>query len=161
MHIVITDHDVSISTHNRIELDARRATLFTSGGESYIISQNVDGSLRIEAPGGELKMDIVSTAPQVAHVTAQGSCRACTGRITKGLEGPCGRHKASTRQGPRIVKSPKPPKPRRVQCDTCDSTIEYTIEDLFRTQSLPSSDDVGPLAVKCPKLRCRGRGYPR
>jgi hypothetical protein len=158
MHIVITDHDVSISTHNRIELDARRATLFTSGGESYIISQNADGSLRIEAPGGELRMDIVSTVPQVAHVTAQGSCRACASRITRGLEGPCEGHKVSTRQGPRIIKSPKP---RRVQCDSCDSTIEYTPEDLFCTQSLPCSDDVGPLAVKCPKLRCGGRGYPR
>lgn len=154
MRIVITDHEVSVSTHNRIELYARRATLFTSGGESYVISQNADGSLRIEAPSGKLKMDIVSTTPQVAHVTAQGACRACADRIS----GPCERHKAGTQQGPRIVKSPKS---RKVRCAACDSTIEYEPEDLFRTQSLPGSDDVGPLAVKCPKPRCGGQGYPR
>ena len=149
MRIIIPDHEVSVSTPNRIELDARRLILFTNGGESYVISQNGDGTLRIEAPNGELKMDIVSTAPQVAHVTAQGSCGACAR-----CGGPCARHRSH--QGPRVVRSPQP---RRVQCDTCDSTIEYEPGDLFRAPSLPSSDDVGPLAVKCPK--CGGRGYPR
>lgn len=71
-------------------------------------------------------------------------------------QGPCEQHKA--RRGPQIVKSPKP---RKVRCDNCDSTIEYLPEDLVRMPSLPSSDDVGPLAVRCPKPRCGGRGYPR
>jgi len=161
MRIVIPDHEVSISTPNRIEIDARRITLFTSGGESYVISQNGDGTLRIEAPNGTLKMDIVSTTPQVAHLTARGSCEACTRCISKGRLGPCELHKASkapTRQGPRIIKGPKP---RKVRCDKCDSTIEYLPEDLVRMPSLPSSDDVGAIAVKCPKPRCGGRGYPR
>lgn len=137
MRIVITDHEVSTSAPNRIELDARSVVLFTSGGESYVISQNAEGALRIEAPSGELSMDIISTTPKIAHVTAQGSSRA---------------------EGPRIVKNPKP---RKVLCERCDSTIEYDLEDLFRPLSLPSSDEVSPLAVKCPKPRCGGRGYPR
>jgi len=82
MRFVIPDPEVSISTPNRIELDARRIVLFVSGGaESYVISQNSDGTLRIEAPKGELKMDIVSTTPQVACLTAQGACRAAGRRI--------------------------------------------------------------------------------
>lgn len=156
MLIVITDHAVSVSTHNWIELEARSVTLFTSGGESYVISQNVDGSLRIGAPGGELKMDIVSTIPKVVRVSVQGSCRPCASRVSRGLKGPCNLHKIPRTGGPRIVKSPKP---QRAQCDTCDSTIKFMPEDLFRAPSLPSSDDVGPLAVKCPK--CGGLGYPR
>lgn len=156
MRIVIPDHEVSISTPDRIEIDARRVTLFTSGGESYVISQNADGTLRIEAQQGELRMDIVSKTPRVARLTARNSCEACSRRISKGLEGPCEQHKA--RRGPQIVKSPKP---REVRCDNCDSTIEYLPEDLVRMPSLPSSDDVGPLAVRCPKPRCGGRGYPR
>ena len=156
MRIVIPDHEVSISNPDRIEIDARCVTLFTNGGESYVISQNADGTLRIEAPQGELKMDIVSETPRVARLTARGSCEACSRRISKGLEGPCELHKS--RRGPRIVKNPKP---RKVRCENCDSTIEYLPEDLVRMPSLPSSDDVGQLAVKCPKPRCGGRGYPR
>jgi hypothetical protein len=158
MRIVITDHEVTASTCDRIELVARRVTIFAIHGESYIISQNADDTLRIEAPSGKLALDVVSTEPLVARATARGSCRACAARGSKGLEGPCARHAASTRHGPRIVKTPKP---KTVTCDKCDSTIEYELEHLSRASSLPSSDDAGPMAVKCPKPRCGGRGYPR
>lgn len=158
MQVILTDHEVTVSTPNRIELNARRIILFTSGGESYIISQSAEGSLRIEAPGGELKMDIVSTTPNIAHVAAKDSCQACAARLTRGLEGPCKIHSTRTPRGPRIVESLPS---RRVKCTTCDSTIEYEPLDLFRAPSLPFSDDVGPLAIKCPKPRCGGRGYPR
>jgi hypothetical protein len=158
VRIVVTDHEVAVSTHDRIELDARRIAIFASGGESYVISQNADGTLRIEAPSGELMMDVISATPRVTRVTARGSCRACTDRIARGLEGSCKIHRARTHRGPRIVKSPEP---RTVECATCGSTIEYEPEDLFRAQSVPGSDDVGPMAVKCPRPRCGGRGYPR
>lgn len=155
MHVVIPDHKVSLSTPNRIEIDTQQLTLFARG-ESYIISQNADGALRIEAPNGELKMELVSTTPQVARITAKDSCHACALRLSKGLKGSCELHRARGHQGPRIVKSPKP---RKVQCASCHSTIEYEPEDLARAQSW--GDDVGPLFVKCPKPRCDGRGYPR
>ena len=117
VHIVIPDHDVSISTPDRIEIDARRVTLFTSSGESYVISQNADGTLRIEAPQGELRMDIVSETPRVARLTARGSCEACSRRISKGLEGrgwTCG-SAAVAPQRPRATRHrlilPPPPHP--------------------------------------------------
>ena len=158
MHVVITDYEVTTSTPNRIEFIARRATIYASGGESYVISQNADGTLRIEAPGGKLALDVVSAEPLVARATARASCRVCAARGARGLEGPCAMHIASPRRGPRIVKSPAP---KTVTCAKCSSTIEYEPEDLFRAPSLPSSDDVGPMAVKCPKPRCGGQGYPR
>lgn len=163
MRVVLANHEVVASSSDRIEIDARRVTIFASG-ESYVISQNADDTLRIEAPGGELTLEVVSAAPRIARVTARKSCRSCASRLTRGLEGPCDLHKGddhpgrsrSARGGPRVVKSPKP---KTVKCDDCGSTIEYEPEHLFRMSSLPSSDDVGRVAVKCPK--CGGHGFPR
>ena len=160
MRVVLTDHEVTASSADRIEVNARRVTIFASGGESYVISQNEDDTLRIEAPSGELTLEVISTAPCVARVTAQKSCRSCASRLTR-RQGPCDLHKGgapsgSSRRGPRVIKSPKP---KTVTCEDCGSTIEYEPEHLFRMASLPSSDDVGPMAVKCPK--CGGHGFPR
>lgn len=159
MRITMTNHEIASSSRGKIEVDTNRATI-SHAGEIYVISQRPDGVLQIEAPGGQLHIGV-----KVAYVTSRGSCLACASRASHGIDEPCEAHGAAQTQpekpsgrGPRIVESPKP---KRVKCDTCGSTIEYEPEDLFRSSSIPGSDDVGPMTVKCPKPRCGGRGYLR
>jgi hypothetical protein len=163
MRITMIDHEVASSGRDSIEIDGNRVFI-NHAGEVYVISQRPDGVLQIEAPRGELRID--SASIDSLNVVAHRTCLTCAKRMMhKKNETPCGAHRAERpaptppiRSGPRIVESPPP---KRVKCEDCRSTIEYEPEDLFRAPSLPSSDDVGPMAVKCPKPGCGGRGYPR
>jgi hypothetical protein len=61
-----------------------------------------------------------------------------------------------------MAKIVGPPKGKRVECDSCDSTIEYLPEDVQEHHGTDSGGGPdGYERVKCPRPRCPGHGYIR
>ena len=57
-----------------------------------------------------------------------------------------------------MAKIVKPPKPKHVQCGSCEATIEYLPEEV---EYHSDADNMTWATVKCPRSECRGHGYIR
>lgn len=149
MRFVITSPEVTFSTSKQMELHGERLTLVTSRGAGYHIRQNATDGLTLTTNQGKSLCRISQGADGTLQIELHN------GELLGGSD-PGTPQTAQAPSGPRIVKGPKP---RQVQCATCDSTIEYVPGDLIHAQSW--GDDPGPLAVKCPNPGCKGLGFPR